>query len=104
MVPMINTPIPDNLAASLAGGTPPPARIKFADARELLPEWIIGVQSDPDRGTLLARLSRDIFDYKVRFGWAGAQPSADGTTSFEETSAGTCRLKDADTAAQSASK
>ena len=101
-IPMINAPIPEALAASLASGSPPPARIRFADSRELMPEWIIGIQSDPGRGNLLARLSHDVFGFKVRFGWAGTSPGADGISSFAETSAGTCRVKDAAALAQKA--
>ena len=103
-IPMINAPIPEALATSLASGSPPPARIRFADSRDLMSEWIIGVQSDPERGNLLARLSHDVFGFKVRFGWAGQNPGADGISSFAETSVGTCQVKDAAALAQKATQ
>ena len=105
-VVMVNAPIPANLAESLASGSPPSAKMKFDDAQTPMPglEWIIGLRTDPARGTLLARLSRDIFGFKVRFGWASVNTDTDGFYAFGQTAAGTCQIKDATSMTQKAAQ
>ena len=90
-VVMMNTAIPDNLAASLASGSPPPTKMVFTGEGELEPEWIVGMKSDPAKGTQISRLSHDVFGYKIRIGWA--LEDSDGRYNFTPTSSGTCQIK-----------
>lgn len=90
---MLKAPIPDDLAQSLRTGSPPPPRLTFDGDRVVEPEWIVGIKSDPAKGLLLSRLSRDVLGgHKIRIGWASPKP--DGTYTFTPTSNGTCQIKD----------
>ena len=94
----LNAPIPDNLAASLASGSPPPARMVFTGESGIEPEWIVGIKSDPAKGAQISRLSRDVFGLKIRIGWALQR--AYGTYDFTPTSSGTFQIKAGAAAAQ----
>ena len=89
---MINTPIADEFARSLASRIPPAPTMAFVGEENAAPEWIVGVKETAEGRLLIARLTDGLMTYKIRFGWVDQQ--SDGTNMFTETAIGSCQIKD----------
>ena len=92
-VPMINAPIPDDFAASLATRIAPEPEMRFTGEPIASPEWTLGLNRESDTRFMVARLSPGLLAYDIRIGWVEAMP--DGSNTFSETSRGTCRVTEA---------
>ncbi|WP_257550263.1 hypothetical protein [Sphingopyxis sp. DBS4] len=95
---MINAPIPDELATSLATRVAPQPKMSFVGEPNAEPEWVIGLKQESKSRFMIARLSDDLLAYRIRIGWVDVQD--DGSHTFTETSKGTCRVKEAERAPQ----
>ena len=89
-IPIINLPIPDDFAASLASRMAPEPAIAFANEPDAATEWILGLKKESERRMMVARLKDSMLNYDVRIGWI--ELNTDGNSVFEETAVGTCRL------------
>ena len=90
-VAMINAPIPDELAQSMASKIAPEPTMQFAGEAIATPEWMIGIKRESEIRFMVARLSHALLAYDVRIGWVDVRE--DGSNVFTETSKGTCRIK-----------
>ena len=93
-VAMLNAPIPNELATSLATRVAPRPTMSFVGEPNAEPEWIMGLKKESESKFMIARLSEGLLAYGIRIGWVDVQE--DGSNTFTETSKGTCQVKEAE--------